>query len=98
MKEEVPEPKERHAHSHIEGYTHEHLYDVPHEYHGTMPGKAVLNVAGVDFKCRSDPVLQGIMVGVTRGEILAILGLNGVEFLISFVRIEYCAVVNDFAG
>ncbi|HJK40075.1 MAG TPA: ABC transporter ATP-binding protein [Methanocorpusculum sp.] len=85
MKDEYPEHKEHHGHhihehSHIEGYTHthEHSHDVPHEHHGETPGKAILNVEGVSFEYRSDPVLQNITVGVARGEILAILGPNGV--------------------
>ncbi len=69
-----------HAHSHVEGYvhTHDHSHDVAHEHHGSVPGKAVLDVAGVSFEYRCDPVLSDVSVGVARGEILAILGPNGV--------------------
>ncbi|MCQ2355710.1 MAG: ABC transporter ATP-binding protein [Methanocorpusculum sp.] len=48
------------------------------EHHGSSPGKAILTVKGVDFEYLSDPVLQDTTVGVARGEILAILGPNGV--------------------
>ncbi|WP_338095736.1 ABC transporter ATP-binding protein [Methanorbis rubei] len=69
-----------HPHSHVEGYmhTHDHSHDCPHEHHGAVPGRAILQVAGVSFEYRSDPVLADVSIGVARGEILAILGPNGV--------------------
>lgn len=69
-----------HPHSHIEGYvhTHDHSHAVPHEHHGSTPGKAVLHVNGVTFEYQSVSVLHEVTVGVARGEILAVLGQNGV--------------------
>ena len=69
-----------HAHVHSEGYvhTHEHLHGVAHDHHTDLPAPALLKVDGVNFEYKTDRVLNDICVGVARGEILAILGPNGV--------------------
>ena len=85
MKDQFPEHTEHHGqhvheHSHIAGYTHihEHSHDVPHEHHGSVPGTAILRVNEVTFEYQSVSVLHDITMAVARGEILAILGPNGV--------------------
>lgn len=70
-----------HPHSHIEGYAHTHDHShagFPHEHHGSTPGTAVLHVNGVTFEYHSASVLHEVTVDVARGEILAVLGPNGV--------------------
>ncbi|HJJ42689.1 MAG TPA: ATP-binding cassette domain-containing protein [Methanocorpusculum sp.] len=69
-----------HPHVHSEGYihTHEHVHGVAHEHHTNSPSPALLNVDCVNFDYRTVSVLEKISVGVARGEILAILGPNGV--------------------
>jgi len=69
-----------HAHVHSDGYihTHEHLHGLPHDHHTDSPAPALLNVDGVNFEYKTARVLNEICVGVARGEILAILGPNGV--------------------
>lgn len=69
-----------HPHVHSEGYihTHEHVHGVAHEHHTNSPSPALLNVDCVNFDYKTVSVLEKISVGVARGEILAILGPNGV--------------------
>lgn len=68
-----------HPHEH-DGKMHIH----PHEHgksghhHETLSGNAILNIAGVNFGYHSHTVLEDIDVSVERGEIMAILGPNGV--------------------
>ena len=73
------EEKHIHAHIHSEGFihAHEHLHG-SENHHTHEPGPAFLNVDGVTFGYRSASVLNEINVKVARGEILAILGPNGV--------------------
>lgn len=69
-----------HEHAHTDGYVHihEHSHETPHEHLQDKPKTAVLNVIGVNFQYQSHQVLEEISVSVCRGEILAILGPNGV--------------------
>ena len=69
-----------HPHVHSEGYihTHEHIHGVAHEHHTNSAAPALLNVDCVNFDYKTVSVLEKISVGVARGEILAILGPNGV--------------------
>jgi iron complex transport system ATP-binding protein len=80
--EEHSHDEEMHVHPHVhsEGYvhTHEHLHGIPHDHHTNSPAPALLNVDGVNFEYKTARVLDEICVGVARGEILAILGPNGV--------------------
>lgn len=69
-----------HEHMHGDGITHSHphSHEENHEHHSDCPGEAILKVDGVAFGYKSHSVLEDIEVGVSRGEILAILGPNGV--------------------
>lgn len=70
-----------HNHEHTHGgvtHSHPHSHEVNHEHHSDMPGEAILKVDGVAFGYKTHQVLENIEVGVSRGEILAILGPNGV--------------------
>ena len=73
------EEKHVHAHAHSEGYSHihEHLHE-QENHHTNGSASALLHIDGVSFEYRSTPVLHEINVKVSRGEILAILGPNGV--------------------
>jgi iron complex transport system ATP-binding protein len=59
-------------------HSHPHSHEENHEHHSDCPGEAILKVDGVAFGYKSHSVLEDIEVGVSRGEILAILGPNGV--------------------
>ncbi|MBQ3011882.1 MAG: ABC transporter ATP-binding protein [Oscillospiraceae bacterium] len=59
-------------------HSHPHSHEENHEHHSDCPGEAILRVDGVAFSYKSHSVLEDIEVGVSRGEILAILGPNGV--------------------
>ena len=71
-----------HDHEHMHGdgviHSHPHSHEENHEHHSDCPGEAILKVDGVEFGYKSFKVLENIEVGVSRGEILAILGPNGV--------------------
>ena len=71
-----------HDHEHMHGdgviHSHPHSHEENHEHHSDCPGEAILRVDGVAFSYKSHSVLEDIEVGVSRGEILAILGPNGV--------------------
>ncbi|HJJ49950.1 MAG TPA: ATP-binding cassette domain-containing protein [Methanocorpusculum sp.] len=69
-----------HPHVHSEGYihTHEHVHGDAHEHHTNSAAPALLNVDCVNFDYKTASVLKEISVGIARGEILAILGPNGV--------------------
>ena len=71
-----------HDHEHMHGdgviHSHPHSHEENHEHHSDCPGEAILKVDGVAFSYKSHSVLADIEVGVSRGEILAILGPNGV--------------------
>lgn len=71
-----------HDHEHMHGdgviHSHPHSHEENHEHHSDCPGEAILRVDGVAFSYKSHSVLEEIEVGVSRGEILAILGPNGV--------------------
>ena len=71
-----------HDHEHMHGdgviHSHPHSHEENHEHHSDCPGEAILRVDGVAFSYKSHSVLADIEVGVSRGEILAILGPNGV--------------------
>jgi iron complex transport system ATP-binding protein len=71
--------KHVHAHVHSDGYSHahEHLHD-GEDHHTRGAASALLHVDDVVFGYHSNSVLHKINVKVARGEILAILGPNGV--------------------
>jgi len=73
------EKKHVHSHTHSKGYSHihEHLHGLEN-HHTNWAASALLHVDNVSFSYRSTSVLNGINVHVARGEILAILGPNGV--------------------
>ena len=73
------EEKHVHAHIHSEGYSHihEHLHGLEN-HHTNKAASALLHVDDVSFSYRSTSVLNGVNINVARGEILAILGPNGV--------------------
>lgn len=68
-----------HPHEH-DGKIHVHFHEHGHgkHHHCDLGGEAVLNIADVSFGYHSHSVLQDINVSVGLGEILAILGPNGV--------------------
>lgn len=69
-----------HSHTHGDGvvHTHPHSHEHSHEHHSYGGNTAILKVNGVEFEYGTAKVLKNINVGVSRGEILAILGPNGV--------------------
>ncbi len=71
-----------HEHPHMHGdgviHTHPHSHEHNHEHHTKGSGTALLKINGVGFKYKTTTVLDNIYIGVSRGEILAILGPNGV--------------------
>lgn len=69
-----------HEHSHGDGvvHSHPHSHEVNHEHHSDTVGEAILRVNDVAFSYKAFDVLKEINVRVSRGEILAILGPNGV--------------------
>ncbi|HJJ28374.1 MAG TPA: ABC transporter ATP-binding protein [Methanocorpusculum sp.] len=69
-----------HMHYHQEGFSHSHphSHEHGHEHHGEEVPRAVLAISGVSFSYRSAKVLDTINLSVGPGEILAILGPNGV--------------------
>ncbi len=72
---------EMHIHEHTHGevtHSHPHVHNENHEHHNDLEGEAILKVDGVAFGYKTHQVLENIEVGVSRGEILAILGPNGV--------------------
>lgn len=76
----LDEELHNHPHRHGDGviHTHPHSHEHAHEHHNGGNGTAILTVNGVDFEYRTSKVLEKIDVGVAQGEILAILGPNGV--------------------
>lgn len=73
---------ELHEHLHMHGddvvHSHPHSHEKHHEHHSASPEAALLKVDGVGFEYGAAKILQDITVGVSPGEILAILGPNGV--------------------
>lgn len=70
-----------HVHMHGDGvvHSHPHSHEAGHEHHNSGCGEPLLKVNSVDFVYgNSHKVLEDINVGVSKGEILAILGPNGV--------------------
>lgn len=65
-----------HIHAHEHGQEHKKRHF--EEHHGQEGGEAILNVAGVNFGYHSHSVLKDINVKIERGEIMTILGPNGV--------------------
>ncbi|MBR6448304.1 MAG: ATP-binding cassette domain-containing protein [Methanomicrobium sp.] len=68
-----------HEHSHCDiVHNHPHSHEKDHEHHTDDGCRALLKADSVEFEYGAAKVLKDITVDVSRGEILAILGPNGV--------------------
>ncbi|MDO5846436.1 MAG: ATP-binding cassette domain-containing protein [Methanocorpusculum sp.] len=70
-----------HEHLHMHGgveHSHPHSHEANHEHHTASPGTSRLKVKEVGFEYGAAKILEDVTVGVSPGEILAILGPNGV--------------------